>query len=450
VNNRGGGGNRFIPYPNQGYRGRGRFHQRGQQQRGQQQFRYVAPSTPSSFVPGGVGARLLNFAPEWASFTTDPWILSVILNGYFIDFIGNPVQFSFPSDCVMSAEMSAICDEEVNELLLKGAILQIPRPTDGFVSNLFAVKKKKEAEGDPQLWRPIINLRRLNSFVCYEHFKMEGLDLVKFVIRRGDWMVKIDLKDAYFTVPVASEHQKFLRFVWRGNFFQYVCLPFGLCSAPRVFTKILKPVIAWLRAQGIRLVIYLDDFLLMAETIPLLLKHLDLAAGILRFLGFLINEKKSVFSHSQRIEFLGTVIDSNLLSFSLPLSKVAKVTRWCEKALGAQKLSLRQLASILGNFSWAIPTVPFAQAHFRNLQRFYISESRKCSGDLNQVVLLPAAAKIDLKWWQSNLPLFNGKAMMPDEPDMVIYSDASLKGWALIAMTSRQEGHGLGLTGSST
>ena len=137
-----------------------------------------------------------------------------------------------------------------------------------------------------------------------------------------------------------------------------------------------------------------------------------------------------MFIPSQVIEFLGIVtIDSNLLSFSLPLSKVTKVTLLCEKALMAQRLLLRQLASIMGNFSWAITTVPFAQAHFRNLQRFFISESHKFNGDLNQVVSLPLTAKIDLEWWYSNLPLFNGKTLMPDEPDMVIYSDASLKAW---------------------
>ena len=63
------------------------------------------------------------------------------------------------------------------------------------------------------------------------------------------------------------------------------------------------------------------------------------------------------------------------------------------------------------------------------MQRFFISESHKFNGDLNQVVSLPLTAKIDLEWWHLNLPLFNGKTMMPDEPDMVIYSDASLKGW---------------------
>ena len=435
-NDRSGGGNRYSPYPNQGNRGRGGYQQRGQhQQRGQQNFRYFPSSffyphpAPPSLESSVVGARLALFISEWVSFTSDPWILSIISNGYFIDFIDDPVQSCFPHDCVMSAEMSAVCDEEVKALLLKKAVIRISRPVDGFVSNMFATKKKKENEDDPQLWRPIANLKRLNSFVYYEHFKMEGLDLVKFVIRKGDWMAKVDLKDAYFTVPVAAEHQKYLRFVWKGEFFQYVCLPFGLCSAPRVFTKVLKPVVAWLRAQGIRLVIYLDDFLIMAESISLLLKHLALVVNILRFLGFLVNEKKSVFIPSQKIEFLGIVIDSNFLSFSLPVAKVTKVTQLCKKALRAEKLPLRQLASIMGNFSWAIPTVPFAQAHFRHLQRFYISESRRFGGDLNKVVSLSASAKADLEWWFSNLRSFNGKTMIPDEPEMVIYSDASLKGW---------------------
>ena len=100
-------------------------------------------------------------------------------------------------------------------------------------------------------------------------------------------------------------------------------------------------------------------------------KHLYLTMGILRFLGFLINEKKTAFIPSQVIELLGTVINSYLLSFSLPLSKVTKVTQLCEKTLRAQRLSLRQLVLILGNFSWSIPTVPFAQAYFRKLQRFF-------------------------------------------------------------------------------
>jgi len=431
--NRSGGLNRFYPYPNTnpGSRGRDGSRQRSRLQYGQQyRFRYVpSPVGPSPSGELAVGARLLNFASEWASVTSDPWVLSVISNGYRLDFVENPIQVSHPPECAMSAEMSAVCDQEVQALLLKKAIIPINQPVDGFVSSMFTIKKKKGKEDDPQLWRPIINLKRLNSFVAYEHFKMENLDLVRYIIRRGDWMAKIDLKDAYFTIPIAVEHQKFLCFVWKKEFYQYVCLPFGLCSAPRVFTKILRPVVGWLRARGIRLVIYLDDILIMAETSALLLKDLNSVTNILDRLGFLVNEKKSVFIPCQVLEFLGCIVNSVSLCFSLPLSKVNKVIQLWEKALRAEKISLRQLASIMGNFSWAIPMVPFAQAHFRNLQQFFHFESRRNGGNLDAYVFLSVTAKADLQWWFSNLQSFNGKAILPDEPDMIIYSDASLTGW---------------------
>lgn len=94
---------------------------------------------------------------------------------------------------------------------------------------------------------------------------MEGLVTVWELIEANDWMVKLDLKDAYLTVPVAEEHQRLLRFEWQGRKYQFVCLPFGLASAPRTFTKLLKPVVAFLRERGIRLVCYLDDFLILNQ-----------------------------------------------------------------------------------------------------------------------------------------------------------------------------------------
>ena len=76
----------------------------------------------------------------------------------------------------------------------------------------------------------------------------------------------MDLKDAYLTVPIQNSQKKYLRFKWNGRIFQFKCMAFGLAPAPRIFTKLLKVVVAFLRKKGIRLVVYLDDFLIMNES----------------------------------------------------------------------------------------------------------------------------------------------------------------------------------------
>ena len=99
--------------------------------------------------------------------------------------------------------------------------------------------------------RPVINLKALNQFVYPQHFKMKGIHTVRDLMQPGDWMTKIDLKDMYFAIPIAEEHQKFIRFTVEGHHYQFTCLPFGLLSAPWTFTKVLRLAAAKLRELGI-------------------------------------------------------------------------------------------------------------------------------------------------------------------------------------------------------
>lgn len=130
----------------------------------------------------------------------------------------------------------------------------------GFYSAVFLVPKR---DGK---WRPVINLRELNRFIRTAHFKMEDIQSVRDLLLESDWLTRIDLKDAYFSVPVHTDRQKFLRFRWQNTSYQFICLPFGLSMAPRVFTKLLKPAMTYLRSKGVCSVIYIDDILFMART----------------------------------------------------------------------------------------------------------------------------------------------------------------------------------------
>lgn len=95
---------------------------------------------------------------------------------------------------------------------------------------------------------------------------MENLNHLLDLLSVGQYMTTIDLKDAYFTIPIHNEHSKYLRFEWKATLFEFTCLPFGLSSAPRVFTKVMKPIGAELRSKGITIVIYLDDLAILSPS----------------------------------------------------------------------------------------------------------------------------------------------------------------------------------------
>ena len=191
----------------------------------------------------------------------------------------------------------------------------------GFYSSLFIVPKKDGG------WQTIINLKKLNKYLRVQHFKMESIYSVRDVLHRGDWMTKLDLQDAYLTVPIFHSHRRFLRFQWRAQAYQFRCPSFGLATAPRVFTKLMRPVVTCLRQQEIRLVQYLDDTLLVAESPEALKAHMRKAANLLEDLGFLLNKKKCVWTPTQRIEFLGFEVNSNTMHLYLPPKKVEKIRK---------------------------------------------------------------------------------------------------------------------------
>ena len=123
--------------------------------------------------------------------------------------------------------------QEVQSLLEKGPIREA-NPGQCFVNNIFLVPKSG------QRWRLILNLKLLNSYTVSEHFKMEDIRCVKDLLGKGDFMCKLDLRDTYLSIPVHPAHQKYLRFWWKGNLYQYTALPFEPASAPCEFTKVMK------------------------------------------------------------------------------------------------------------------------------------------------------------------------------------------------------------------
>jgi hypothetical protein len=140
-------------------------------------------------------------------------------------------------------------------------------------------------------------------------------------------------------------------------------MPFGLGPAPRVFTKILKPVVGFLQQQGLRLVVYLDDILIIGSSEVETRKAVKMVVDLFEFLGFVIQLEKSVTEPSQSLEYIGLVVDANAMSFTLPLGKKESLLVQCNKAYKSKTLTLRELASLLGILNWASQSVEYASAH---------------------------------------------------------------------------------------
>jgi len=178
-------------------------------------------------------------------------------------------------------------DASITALLSLGAIETCQYDRNQFLSGIFLVPKPN---GE---YRFIFNLKNLNRYIANQKFKMEDFRTALRIIEPNCLMATLDLKDAYFLISIHTNDRKYLRFVWKRQLFQFTCLPFGLCTGPRIFTKIMKPVVGRLRSIGYRSVNYLDDLFLLGSTYDLCRRNCEASVELLHSLGFVVNMKKS-------------------------------------------------------------------------------------------------------------------------------------------------------------
>ena len=247
--------------------------------------------------------------------------------------------------------------------------------------------------------RPVINLKPLNEFVQYHHFKMEGLNTLLDLLSGSEFFITIDLKDAYFTIPIHPHHYKYLRFEWNSTLFEFICLPFGLSSAPRVFTKVLKPFVGSIRNKGIRLVIYLDDMAIISSSRELSSQEGAIVVQILESLGFIINREKSVLIPSQKIVFLGYVIDSLAMTVSLPEEKLNKLKEQTLSLWERPQCSIRELAHVVGLIVSSFSAIKPARLYYRDLEICKLAALSSSDGDYNAIVSLSQLARDSLQWF---------------------------------------------------
>ena len=286
-------------------------------------------------------------------------------------------------------------------------------------SRLFTVPKKDSAEG-----RLILDLSVLNDFINCPSFKMLTLKEAKLVIPSGFWAVSIDLADGYWHIPIAPRKRPYLGFSYRGVDWQFRALPFGLNIGPRAFTKLISHVVRVMGEQGIFVLPYLDDLLILSPTKELCLQHKDLAIQILNNLGFLINYKKSILLPSQQFHWLG--IDWDLINHTAQVSQdKIQVLQMSLKSIIQARLAQKKLIMALqGQVNYIGACDPIIKLLMSTTRKILRGCRWKSPTDLIEI---PIHLRLQLCKWLGiqTIP----QPLGYQTPVITIQTDASLKGW---------------------
>ena len=251
---------------------------------------------------------------------------------------------------------------------------------------------------------------------------------MKEVIDQEDWAVRVDLKDAYLHCLLRRQDRAYVQYRFEGKVYQWRVLPFGFRDSPRVFQKLMVTAIQTLRQQGLRMVVYLDDILLLARGRRECEVNRDRLLYRLVSLGLGVNLEKSLLRPRRTITFLGIEVAIPSLRLALPTNKLVKtlriITKVIKRAERGREVTTWELQSLLGTLQslneCVLPTRLHLNACFELLRETEKTPSGRA--------LVTDKMKEDMVWWKENLKEWNGKSIVPPTPDHIIEVDASDKG----------------------
>jgi hypothetical protein len=376
--------------------------------------------------PGPVGGCLANFLPAWKNIGADQWTLDVLRQGYAPTFKSTPTLTRVwkPYESARTSQQQQVLQEHVDALILKNAIERV-RDTKslGFYSHIFLVKKKNGT------WRPVINLHQLNLCLEIPTFTMESANKIATTITQNEWATSLDLTDGYFHVLMAPHCRKYLRFVVKGKVYQFTALPFGLSTAPLVFTKMLTPAAAHFHSLGIRFHRYLDDLLMRAASRRQAIAWTETVIRVLSMLGYHINIIKSMLQAAQRYVYIGVKFLTDLGLMTPPEDRFVNILEKITDLRDQDPAPAILWLSLLGVLGSAERQVPMGRLHIRPIQACLRRQFRMAVHPFTQPVTLDVNASEALTWWADRSNVFRGQSLGPFNPHVTLYTDASLAAW---------------------
>ena len=261
--------------------------------------------------------------------------------------------------------------------------------------------------------------------------KYEDLRTVLQMFFPGVLVFSFDLKSAYHHIDICEEHRKFLSFKWTSSdgvtkCYEFKVLPFGMCSAPYVSTKVLRQLVKYWRGRGHLTLMYLDDGLGGDTSFESTKSLSDAVRQDIVSSGFTPNDDKSVWQPTQKLVFLGALLDFEEGLILIAERRILKLKSTLVSCLRKDQIVARDLASITGQvISMTCAVENVARLFTRSC---YAAIERRTSWA--QPLNVSAEIRDELSFWLSNIDTINGRVMSPKSSAVgVVYSDASDSGF---------------------
>ncbi|KAL9952390.1 hypothetical protein ACROYT_G039640 [Oculina patagonica] len=250
----------------------------------------------------------------------------------------------------------------------------------------------------------------LNDYISTHSFKFQTLDDAIAQLQPNYFMAKIDLRHAYRSVPIHPSNYAATGLQWHFDgdddvtYFYDTRLPFGAKRSPEIFHRLTQSVRRMMARRGFNsVVVYLDDFLVIAPTREACQLAFSTLLQLLQDLGFSISWHK-VIRPTQKLVFLGVELDTNNCSLSLPSSKLTELQTVISNFLNKRRANKKQLQQLAGKLNWACRVVYGGRTFLRR-----ILDMMNTLQSTTAKVRLSSDFFEDIKWWHSFLQVFNGQ-----------------------------------------
>lgn len=297
------------------------------------------------------------------------------------------------------------------------------------INPIFAIPKPNGTN-----FRIILDLRHPNSYCKVPKFRLDRIEEAAKVAPANGFATIIDLMDAYHQVPVAENTRQALGFSVGGRTYRYAVLPQGSNASPYIYVKTIMTTIREIRKRGVRIVSYMDDFIIMAKDKKTCIRHTKLTLKILSDFGWIVNWAKSQLVPSRTVTFLGFDLTmpkySSPMMISIPAAKRHSISHDLQR-LARRTISAKLVAQTIGRALSLRAALPDAMVLCRTTQ-ILLAKTVAEQGWWSHVVLT-SQCKEDL--------LQLARAVKDSEPrrlappiQITIRSDASLSGSGAVLM----------------